>query len=67
MNIAFAMSFFVVFLVLSNVTDCHCLYYELKISNAWKKIRDSKKMLMKMIEWILSHRSDQAIEIKKLS
>ncbi len=61
------MSFFVVFLVLSNVTDYHCLYYELKILNAWEKIRDSERMLMKMIEWILSHRLDQAIEIEKLS
>jgi len=50
MNIAFTMSFFVVFLVLSNVTDCHCLYYELKISNAREKIRSSEEMLMKMIE-----------------
>ncbi len=61
------MSFFVIFLVLSDVTDCHYLYYELKISNAQEKIRDDEKVLMKMIEWILSHKSDQAIEIEKLS
>ncbi len=52
---------------LSDVTDFQCLYYQVKISNKQKKRMSAKEMLMKITRWILSCKSDQAIETEKLS